>query len=185
MRSAWRLSLLAITAVGAIAIPAARAADAGLTVSLVKMPYRGERNLPDLSDSPDYLEAGGLAKLVEQQGCRLRPVATVALSPEEKKAYGEWNRLGLANGQLARIVAAEVKEGGFPVGLLANCSSIMGMLGGLQRSGPSPRTPARRPMAKVEATRHYGAEVELTIPASFAYLKSLPERSPMAPGKES
>ncbi|PYQ01560.1 MAG: hypothetical protein DMF82_18980 [Acidobacteria bacterium] len=140
MRSAWRLSLLAITAVGAIAIPAARAADAGLTVSLVKMPYRGERNLPDLSDSPDYLEAGGLAKLVEQQGCRLRPVATVALSPEEKKAYGEWNRLGLANGQLARIVAAEVKEGGFPVGLLANCSSIMGMLGGLQRSGPSPRT---------------------------------------------
>jgi hypothetical protein len=106
MRSALRLFLLAATAAGAVAIPAARAADAGLTVSLVKMPYRGERNLPDLSDSPDYLEAGGIAKLVEQQGCRLRPVATVALSPEEKKAYGEWNRLGLANGQLARIIAS-------------------------------------------------------------------------------
>ena len=130
MRSA-RLFLLAITAVGAIAIPAARAADAGPTVSLVKMPYRGERNLPDLSDSPDYLEAGRLAKLVERQGCRLRPVATVTLSPDEKKAYGEWNRLGLANGQLARVVASEVREGGFPVGLLANCSSIMGMLGGM------------------------------------------------------
>jgi arginase len=110
-----------------------------LTVSLVKMPYRGERNLPDLSDSPDYLEAGGLAKLVEQQGCRLRPTSNVALGPEERKAYGEWNRLGLANGQLARIVAAEMKEGSIPVGLLANCSSIMGMLGGLQHSGPSPR----------------------------------------------
>jgi arginase len=117
--------------------PAAGADDRGRPVSLVKMPYRGERNLPDLSDSPDYLESGGLAKLVEQQGWRLRPTSTVALSPEERKAYGEWNRLGLANGQLARIVAAEMKEGGFPVGLLANCSAIMGMLGGLQRSGPT------------------------------------------------
>jgi arginase len=126
--------------VGAIvSSPVARGADASLTVSLIKMPYRGERNLPDLSDSPDYLESGSLAKLVEQQGWRLRPTSTVALSPEERKAYGEWNRLGLANGQLARVVAAEVKEGGFPVGLLANCSSILGMLGGLQRSGPSSR----------------------------------------------
>jgi arginase len=140
MRPAPRLVLLALMGAGAIAPPpVAHGADAGLTVSLVKMPYRGERNLPDLSDSPDYLETGGLSKLVEQQGCRLRPTSTVALAPEERKAYGEWNRLGLANGQLARIVAAEVKEGGFPIGLLANCSSIMGMLGGLQRSGPSSR----------------------------------------------
>src|SRR2546426_10729731 len=138
MRAALRLVVL--TLMGAIgSSSAARGADAGLTVSLIKMPYRGERNLPDLSDSPDYLEAGGLSKLVEQQGFRLRPISNVALAPEERKAYGEWNRLGLANGQLARIVAAEVKEGGFPVGLLANCSSIMGMLGGLQRSGPSSR----------------------------------------------
>jgi len=140
MSSGPRLALLGLIGVGAIApSPVARGADAGLTVSLIKMPYRGERNLPDLSDSPDYLEAGGLSKLVEQQGFRLRPISNVALAPEERKAYGEWNRLGLANGQLARIVAAEVREGGFPVGLLANCSSIMGMLGGLQRSGPSSR----------------------------------------------
>ena len=72
---------------GAIALaPGARADDRGLTVSLVKMPYRGERNLPDLSDSPDYLEAGGLSKLVEQQGGRVRPISTVALSPEEQEA---------------------------------------------------------------------------------------------------
>ncbi len=140
MRPAPRLVLLALMGAGAIApAPLARAAETGPTVSLIKMPYRGERNLPDLSDSPDYLEAGGLSKLVEQQRCRLRPTSNVTLGPEERKAYGEWNRLGLANGQLAHIVAAEVKEGGFPVGLLANCSSIMGMLGGLQHSGPSSR----------------------------------------------
>ena len=111
----------------------------GRSISLVKMPYRGERNLPDLSDVPDYLEKGGIQKLLEGQGWRLKAISTVVLSPEDQKAYGEWNRLGLANGTLARIVAADRKEGYFPVGLLANCSSLMGMLGGLQRSGPSSR----------------------------------------------
>jgi arginase len=138
MRTARRLGLLALITLGAMA-RVAPADDHARTVALVKMPYRGERNLPDLSDSPDYLESGGLSKLLEGQGWRPRPVSTVALAPEERKAYGEWNRLGLANGQLARIVAAEVKEGAFPVGLLANCSALMGMLGGLQRSGPSAR----------------------------------------------
>jgi arginase len=114
------------------------------------MPYRGERNLPDLSDSPDYLESGGLSKILEGQGCRLRPISTVALAPEEQKAYGEWNRLGLANGRLAQIVASEVKEGAFPVGLLANCSALMGMLGGLQRSGP-PSRPLRVGLVFIDA----------------------------------
>src|SRR5262249_37649966 len=52
---------------------------------------------------------------------------------------GEWNRLGLATGHLAEIVAAELKAGRFPVGLLANCSALMGMLGGLQHGGPTAR----------------------------------------------
>ncbi len=118
----------------------AQSPSSGPTVALVKMPYRGERNLPDLSDSPDYLEQGGIGKELEGRGCRLKPTSTVVLSPEEQRAYGEWNRLGLANGQLARIVAADRREGYLPVGLLANCSALMGMLGGLQRSGPSART---------------------------------------------
>jgi arginase len=130
------MKLLAIVALGVTMLaPDARGDER--PVSLVKMPYRGERNLADLSDSPDHLEKGGLAKLLEQQGWRLRPTSTVTLSPEEQKAYGEWNRLGLANGQLARIVAREIKAGAVPVGLLANCSALMGMLGGLQRSGPT------------------------------------------------
>jgi arginase len=136
MTTGARLAILATIGLGAAA-PAARPEDRASAVALVKMPYRGERNLADLSDSPDYLEKGGLAKLLEDQGWRVRPVSTVALTPEEQKAYGEWNRLGLANGHLAQIVAAELKEGRFPVGLLANCSALMGMLGGLQHAGPT------------------------------------------------
>ena len=139
MRRITRLAA-AVFGLGTIVVPSrpATPADGGATaVALIKMPYRGERNLADLSDSPDYLEKGGLAKQLEEQGWRLRPTSTVALTPEEQKAYGEWNRLGLANGNLARIVAAEIKAGGFPVGLLANCSALMGMLGGLQHAGPT------------------------------------------------
>jgi arginase len=113
--------------------------EPGQPIAIVKMPYRGERNLADLSDSPDYLEKGGIGKLLEGRGCRLKPVSNVALSGDDLKAYGEWNRLALANGQLAKIVAADRREGYLPVGLLANCSALMGMLGGLQRSGSTPR----------------------------------------------
>jgi arginase len=123
----------------AFAQPKAPEASGGRKVALVKMPYRGERNLPDLSDVPDYLEKGDLQKVLEGQGCRLKPISTVVLGPDDQKAYGEWNRLGLANGTLARIVAADRKEGYFPVGLLANCSSLMGMLAGLQHSGATSR----------------------------------------------
>jgi arginase len=139
MRRRARLALVATIGVAVATLaPVARSDDRGRPVSLIKMPYRGERNLPDLSDSPDYLERGGLQKLLDQHGWRVRSTTTAALTPEEQKAYGEWNRLGLANGHLAQIVAAEIKEGGFPVGLLANCSALMGMLGGLQHSGPTP-----------------------------------------------
>src|SRR5262245_35923852 len=135
---AARSALVSIVLLG----PAAAAlspSPAGPSLSIVKMPYRGERNLPDLSEGPDALEQGGLARLLEGRGCRLKPVSTVALSAEEQKAYGEWNRLALANGQLAKIVAAARREGSVPVGLLANCSSLVGMLAGLQHSGPTAR----------------------------------------------
>jgi arginase len=137
MRHKRLIALVGLLVPAAPAWP--QATTAGTPVALVKMPYRGERNLPDLSDSPDYLEKGGIAKALEAQGCRVKAPSTVSLSPEEQKAYGEWNRVGLANGRLAQIVAADRKEGFVPVGLLANCSSIMGMLGGLQKSGPTAR----------------------------------------------
>jgi arginase len=135
-----KIRLLVASLLAGASLPQAPAAPAAAgPVSLLKMHYRGERNLPDRSDSPDYLEAGGLGKLIEERGLRVRPTLAATLDAEEQKAYGEWNRLALANGQLARLVAAERKAGGFPVGLLANCSAIMGMLGGLQHSGPTAR----------------------------------------------
>jgi arginase len=132
-----------------LAATAVTAAEAPVPLALVKMPYRGERNVPELSEGPGELERGGLLARLEGQGCRLKPTAVVQLAPAEQKQYGEWHRLGLANGQLARLVAAGRAEGYLPVGLLANCSSALGMLAGLQRSAGG--APARVGMVFIDA----------------------------------
>jgi arginase len=125
-------------------------ADGKTKIALVKMPYRGARNVSELSEVPDYLERGGIQELLERMGGRLKPVSTVRLTPEEQGDYGVWHRLGLANGHLADIVAANQKEGYLTVGLLANCSSLMGVLGGLQQSGPT-RKPLKVGLVFIDA----------------------------------
>jgi len=123
-------------------------------VALLSMPYVGERNVPELSGGPDYLEQGGLLKLLEDHGFSAKQVPTAKLTPEEDKAYGAWNRLALANGDLAKLVADERRAGSFPVGLLANCSSILGMLSGLQHSGPNAK-PLRVGLVFIDAHGDY------------------------------
>jgi arginase len=113
--------------------------EAPVRVALVKMPYVGERNVPDVSRGPDYLEQGGILKLLNSQGVQTKQVSTVALTADEEKSYGSWNHLALASGDLAKLVSEERRNGYLPVGLLANCNGILGMLGGLQHSGPSGR----------------------------------------------
>lgn len=62
--------------------------------------------------------------------------------------------LGLANGHLGDLVAANEREGYFTVGLLANCSSLSGMLAGLQHSGPT-RRPLRVGLVFIDAHGDY------------------------------
>jgi len=125
-------------------------ADGGIRVALVKMPYTGSRNVAELSETPDYLMSGGIADALIQQGVVLLPTATIALTLEEEDDYGEWHRMALANGHLSETVAENTKQGYLSVGLLANCSSLLGMLGGLQHSGPT-RRPLRVGLVWIDA----------------------------------
>ena len=109
--------------------------DGALRIALVKQPYHGGRNVAELSRNPDYLQEGGIADSLRARGGAVGEVATMALTPGEAGEYGEWHRMGLANGHLAEHVARVEKEGSLAVGLLANCNALMGMLGGLQDSG--------------------------------------------------
>src|SRR5437879_5522341 len=119
-------------------------------VALIKMPYVGERNVPATWRGAEYLEQGGVEKLLEAQGIHTKPVSTTALTAEEEKAYGSWNKLALASGELAKLVSEERRSGYLPVGLLANCNGILGMLSGLQHSGPTAK-PLRVGMVFIDA----------------------------------
>jgi arginase len=147
------LTLLLVCFFSLPALSSAQNRDASakpVRVALVKMSYVGERNVPELSGGPDYLEQGGIQKLLDAQGFQTKLASPVALSADEEKAYGSWNRLALAEGQLAKEIADERRNGYLPVGLLANCSSILGMLSGLQHSGPTAK-PLRVGMVFVDA----------------------------------
>ncbi len=119
-------------------------------IALIKMPFTGARNVPELSGGPDYLQAGGIQKTLADRGVELKPLSTVRLLPEEEQDYGEWHRMGLANGHLADLVAENRREGFVSVGFLANCTSVVGVLGGLQHSGPG-RRPLRVGLVFIDA----------------------------------
>ena len=114
-------------------------ADGAVRVALVKMPYSGARNVPEISAVPNYLERGGIADHLRAMGATLKPIAEVRLTPDEQKEYGTWHRMGLANGHLADLVAGNVRDGYLSVGLLANCTSLLGVLGGLEHATPHAR----------------------------------------------
>ena len=125
--------------------------EAGRTkVALVKMAYSGARNVPEISAGPDYLEHGGIASLLRGMGAELKPIAEVRLTAEEEDDYGTWHRMGMANGHLADIIAENTKQGYLSVGLLANCTSLLGVLGGLQDSDPTGQ-PRRVGMVFIDA----------------------------------
>jgi arginase len=151
MKSFEALLLGGLMTVAAIIFAQSRESEVQpVRVALVKMPYVGERNVPDISRGPDYLEEGGIRRLLEQQGVQVKPTLTVALTNEEDKAYGSWNHLALASGDMAKLVAEERRNGYFPVGLLANCNGILGMLSGLQHSGRNGK-PLRVGMVFIDA----------------------------------
>jgi len=101
------------------------------------MPFTGARNVPEISDNPAYLDRNGISDTVRAMGFHLVPARTVSLTGEEDREYGSWHRMGLANGHLADMVAGNWQSGTLTVGLLGNCTSVIGVLGGLQNSGSS------------------------------------------------
>ena len=127
-----------------------RDAEGHVRVAIVGNPYSGSRSGSDFSGGPELLRTGGLEELLTGMGCRIERSTMVELTPDEKRAYGQWNRMGLANGHLWVEVAAAQKQGRFTIGVLANCNSLMGMLAGLQRSGP-PLRPLRIGLVWIDA----------------------------------
>ncbi len=104
-----------------------------IKVDVIKNPYGGSRNTPELSTNPDYIHAAGLERLIDEWGGELiRPVQDVRLSGEQARQYGAWNRMALANSNFAEIDRQGLQDNLITVGLEANCNDLLGMLAGLK-----------------------------------------------------
>ena len=94
------------------------------------------------TEGPRVLAEGGLTSLLEKMGCSIRSMDTVALSPAEQQEYGDWNRDALESRSIGRLVAKNRRGDGLIIGLLTNCTDLMGMLAGLQHLRPAGAAPA-------------------------------------------
>jgi arginase len=108
-------------------------ANAEVLVDVIKNPYGGARNVPELSTNPDYIHAAGLERLIGEWGGELiRPVQDIRLNAEQERQYGEWNRMALANANFADAVREGSRDDLITIGLEANCNNLLGMLAGLK-----------------------------------------------------
>jgi len=108
-------------------------ANAEVLVDVIKNPYGGSRNVPELSTNPDYIHAAGLERLIGEWGGELiRPVQDIRLDAEQERQYGEWNRMALANANFADAVREGSRDDLITIGLEANCNNLLGMLAGLK-----------------------------------------------------
>ena len=114
-------------------LPASIAAAETVRVDVIKNPYGGSRNVPELSINPDYIHAAGLEGLIDSWGGELiRPVQEARLTDAQERQYGEWNRMALANANFAEIVREGRADDPITIGLEANCNDLLGMLAGLK-----------------------------------------------------
>ena len=128
MMKAGRFCLIAILGVGL-----SLAANAQVKVDVIKNPYGGSRNVPELSTNPDYIHAAGLERLIGEWGGELvRPVQDIRLDADQEQQYGAWNRMALAGANFAEAVREGARDGAITIGLEANCNGLLGMLSGLK-----------------------------------------------------
>lgn len=117
----------------ACSLPLSAMSAGAVKVDVIKNPYGGSRNVPELSTNPDYIHAAGLERLIEEWGGELiRPVQDVRLTAEQERQYGEWNRMALANANFANVVREGLQDDLITIGLEANCNDLLGMLSGLK-----------------------------------------------------
>jgi arginase len=88
---------------------------------------------PGTAAGPEALLRAGLIDLLRQSGHEVMGPLRVRLTPSEAAAYGAWNKIGLANAHLAKLVFDAVCANAFPLILESNCYAAIGVLAGLQK----------------------------------------------------
>ncbi len=127
------------------------------------------------SEGPRAMADGGIVAMLERLGCEIKSMETVALTEEEKKQYGDWNRDALESGHIGRLVAKNRRDEGLIIGLLTNCTDLLGMLAGLQHlrpaevsAAPDQRSLQRKGLAGIKPLRvglvYFDAHADFNTP---------------------
>lgn len=103
-------------------------------IGVVLQPYTARRGVDEISIAPDILYPE-VVKMLGEMKIELIEKKSIDLTDEEKKQYGVWHRLALADAHLGNAISPLVRKGIFTVGLWGNCNSSLGVLAGLQHSG--------------------------------------------------
>lgn len=88
-------------------------------------------------DGPEEILNGGLKEILKVNNCELSGISTVTLTDSEEREYGEWNLAALESKHIGSHIASNHKDEYFTIGLLKNCSDLIGMLAGLQNMKPA------------------------------------------------
>ena len=104
-------------------------------IGIAKFIHDGNFARAEFDAGPDIMENNGLYELLDKLGVTVTETETARLTKEEEKEYGTIYRLGLASGHMAEIVSNTIKRGEFSLALISNCIGLMGVLGGVQKSG--------------------------------------------------
>ncbi len=91
------------------------------------------------SEGPAIMERAGLLDRLTNMGCEVAKISTVSLTPEEEKEYGEWNEDALESKHIGKLIAENREGEYFIIGLLENCTDLLGMMAGLQNLRPAQR----------------------------------------------
>lgn len=106
-----------------------------LKIGISKLLYNGQLGSDENDQGPIIMENTGLLNSLAAWGCDVTESETATLTRTEESTYGARYRMALASNHQADTVASQIKRGLLPIGLLANCNGLMGMLAGHQRSG--------------------------------------------------
>jgi hypothetical protein len=135
--------VLVFAALVAVSVDRYQDADGKTRVALVKMPYRGERNLPELSEVPDYLEQGGIVDRLAEKGARCSSLMSMLAGLQRSGPGGKPLRVGLvfidAHGDFnTPETTLNSMLGGMPVAISAGlCLTNLRLKSGLEPALPT------------------------------------------------
>lgn len=126
-----------------------------MSITIITQPYNEEGRCISGGAGPNKLLEAGLVDLLKEDGLNIKAVKDIEMSKDDENRYGKWLKVATANGYLAKESAKALKDDNFILGLFANCNSVLGLLGGMQKNLENEYQPKRVGLVWIDAHGDY------------------------------